>query len=204
MQGTVDVRLTKEELDLIIRESKIKADKVRSQSQEIFNSLVNNNDKEWLERFDRFLLDGKKGRYMGIEPKLTENIKKELWKDGWILTDPYWKWNFKAITPMIKTCFFDKGISVGMVKLSFSREGINRRFSELYGGIPAKFISIFNHEGEQYVKALIANGIMDKIGRKTDFPYTQYEYKQWRGIPKGVICDLLGVMRTFGNKPSNV
>jgi hypothetical protein len=192
-----DTRLTKEDIDFIVLNSKLKAQAVRDATYDIFNELTNSNEqeKQWLEKFDAFILTGRKGRFSGIQPKLEENKTKELWKDGWITIDPYWKWNFKAITPIIKRTFFDKKIGVGMVKTSFSREGMNIRFKEAYGGLVPKFISEFNSEGEKYIRKLIANGIMQKISKREE-----NNYKNWRGIPKGVVCDLLGAMRTFGNK----
>jgi hypothetical protein len=192
----VDTRLTKDEVNILYDISKQKAISVRNSSNDIYEAFVSNNpqEKAWLDNFDSFILYGRKMKFRGIEVKKGDAFSKELWNDGWKVRDPYWTWNFKAITPIIKRIFYDKQITTYMVKRLYDRRSMNDKFRELHGGLIGKFISIFNDEGEKYMMELNRIGILQKITKR------EIRYIQWHGIPNSVVSDLLGAMRTYSGK----
>ena len=186
--------LTKEEVDYLYKISYEKAVRVREQTKEIFEALLKDqHERDWLLRYDQFLLTGRKMRFMGINRKKAETYKKRLWEYGWKVRDPYFLWNFKAITPIVKRVFYDNGVTTYMVKKQYDRMAFNQAVREKYGGITTKFIGVFNDEGERYLKELHRIDLFNKVILSEDT-----DYKRWRGIPTSIIVDLLGAMRTMG------
>lgn len=184
--------LSEQDLDLIYQISKEKAERVRKQTEHIYNRIIEDKEKVFLERYDNWLLNGKKLKFIGIETKKKLTYQKKLWLAGWKIRDPYFLWNFRAIYPIIKRDFFDKGVTTTMVRINYCRKAMNDAFKVNYGTALVEFLRVFNGEGEEYIKELNKANIKDKLYNE------QKNYNpNWSGLPNSIVSDLLGAMRTM-------
>jgi len=182
-------RLDREKFLKLVKFSLEKNERVVKQTENIFRNLTlklfNDQTIHELNTFYWYL-------FHSIEKKMIYVIKKELYNDGYFIIDPFFKCNFKAIFPLIKYLFLDKNISTYLVKKNFNKIAMNERIKEIGGGYINYFLIIFRDEGIEYRKTLVSHGIPIKLK----------DIQTLKGIPKGVVCDILGAMRTWSKKRS--
>jgi hypothetical protein len=177
--------LNRKEVKKIYYFSEKKYRKIVSSTTELYNRLIKS-----------LKLEKEKPFFNSVEKAIVEHIylekddvfKRKLWEDGWMKIDPFFLPCFKTIFPLVYLKFYKKGTNTAQLKKSFSSIAINERFKEVGGKTIEEFLSVFSREGTNYYHELSKIGILKKFGRKE-------RELDLKGIPKGVIYDILRYMR---------
>jgi len=184
-------RLTGDEFERIVSLSKEKSKEVIEETESIFQKLLKTCPKplfviafaEWLEEeIDRKMKDIKNGK---------------MWIDGWKLVDPYFLVNFRCIFPVVYNHFFEKGIKTTEFDSSFDSRAINEMLKETYDREVKVFLQIWKNAGSSYHKKLKEEELSVKVTK--EYGHSD-DVREWKGIPKSIIRELLGKMRKFSGE----
>lgn len=176
---------------IILSESKMR--NIIKDTTGIEDNILNLLYPSAVETNKKFIMSFHKHLLLLVEKKL-ENVKaKRLYEDGWFNIDVYFLANFKAICPVIKCLFYDKGITTYNIKNNYNAGMINAKIISLCGNNIREFMREFNRLGEHYYQSLALKGILKEPTFKTF---------NSNGISKSIIQDILGRMRGFRENAS--
>jgi hypothetical protein len=189
-----------EKITAAIELSKWKNDMINVQTDEIYNKIIvktypkneGETDDEYANRLARTkaFLDGVHLHIMRKkEAGIASIMERKLYEVGYQTRDPYMLGNFKAITPIIKKCFFDKGVTTQMLINSFDAVSTNDALRNEGAGYLSEYMQIIELYVEEFNKKLFVKNIDKKMRQP-----------KLKGIPMGIIKDLLANMRSYSAK----
>jgi hypothetical protein len=123
--------------------------------------------------------------------KITVVMNKKIFDSAYIKYDPYYLVNFKSIYPLVKYMYFDKNVSLTMVKFNTKPIEMNQIMRELTGSAIDTFLRIFNHYGEEFYKILTTKDIEVNI---------MFKKFNTKGITKSIVEDIYRNMRATKKK----
>lgn len=130
------------------------------------------------------------------EEDLNQALEYEKYEDGWAVKDPYFLLAVQPIFPLLIDIYVKKGYSTYMLKndSTWNPTRISERCHEHGEKHFTTWKDAFNNRQKEYYRDL-GEGIRLKLGvqkEKGNFSLTEND---WRGIPKGVVVDVLGRLR---------
>lgn len=123
--------------------------------------------------------------------QIQEVSDKKWYESGYILDDPYFIANFKAIFPLVKFMFFDKDMRTTIIKFNIKPIEINNIMREKVGSLIDEFLREFNAQGEEFYKKMTIQNIqIDK----------RFKTFNTKGIMRGVLSEIYSNMKIVMKK----
>lgn len=184
--------LSKEDFEFIIEQSKIKNEKIISDTEHIFTKLMDKFYPEDKEKQIGFLEGFYNKIWKKIKSRLDDDIERGLYLKGERIIDPFFQCNFKCLFPVLKKEFFDANITTKEIKYRFGSVAINQYIREQIGGYYDEFLRLLQENIEEHRKKLAIKNIKQMKDAKI------------RGIARTIIIDILSQMKTYRKQMKSI
>jgi hypothetical protein len=184
--------LSREDFEFIIEQSKIKNDKIISDTSHIFTGLMEKMYPEDKEKQTEFIEGFYNKMREKIEARMADDLERRTYEKGVRILDPFFPCNYKCLLPAIKRLYFDCSISAKDIHYRYGSVAINEYLRNECGGLYDEFKRLLEENIEGHRKMLSMKNIRQMRDVKI------------KGISKTVVIDILVGMRAYKRRMKSI